>query len=88
MRGIVERTRVAIVEVAGKSGSVTEYDSTTDYDTMTDDLDMNMDDDATSNVAAGRDTHDDFEMQIARVYEHTMVELGVSLDSSPEQTSK
>ena len=81
LRGIVQRTRVVVVEVAGKGGdsiqdmstvsSVTEETADEDGDhNMTD---MNYDDD---------DDHDTYEMDIARVYERTLVELNQNLQDS------
>ena len=76
MRGLVERTRLAAVEVAGNGGSVTDTgdelrsDGETENDFMTDN-----DDDFESN-------HGRWEMEVARVYEQTLVQLGVSLDTS------
>lgn len=83
MKGLVERTRVAAVEVAGKGGSVTdtgdvlrsdmetEDDFTTDYD----------EDDVTEGMRLGGN-NGRWEMEVARVYEKTIVELGVSLNAS------
>lgn len=81
MKGLVERTRITVVEVAGNGGSVTEnermaqsHDDTED-DLMTDNDDMMDDLEVNGN-------HGRWEMEIARVYEKTIVELGVSLDGS------
>lgn len=81
MKGLVERTRIVVVEVAGNGSSVTETESmaqshddteddlTTDVDDMMDDLEVNG-------------NHGRWEMEIARVYERTIVELGISLDGT------
>lgn len=83
MKGLVERTRVVAVEVAGKGGSLTdtgdvlqsdmetEDDFTTDYD----------EDDVMEGMRLGGD-NGRWEMEVARVYEKTIVELGVSMDAS------
>ncbi|KAL8681322.1 MAG: hypothetical protein Q9186_002531 [Xanthomendoza sp. 1 TL-2023] len=82
MRGIVERTRLAVVEVAGKVESLPDASNTsqsmmTDTDddfnaTMTEDEDMdNLEDEG---------SHRRWEMAIARVYERTINELGLALD--------
>ena len=83
MKGLVERTRVVVVEVAGKGGSVTdsgavsrsdmenEDESTTDHD----------EDDGMEGMQLGGN-HGRWEMEVARVYEKTLVELGLSLDAS------
>ena len=78
MRGIIERTRVAVVDVAGKGGSVTDAGSVTETD-----VDMTTDDDDTTvDGMQVDDNHGRWEMEIARVYEKTIVELGESLDTS------
>lgn len=83
MRGLVERTRVAVVEVAGKGGSVTDTESVarsraeTRVDFTTDD---DLDDAMEGMQVDGN--HGRWEMEIARVYEKTIVELGLSLNTS------
>ncbi|KAG8533687.1 uncharacterized protein KY384_001428 [Bacidia gigantensis] len=81
LKSIVERTRVAIVEAAGKGESVTDggNESGTDYDAMTDD---DFDDDMTMQDLSIEDEDDRWEMEIARVYERTVTELGSILDVS------
>ena len=77
MRGIVERTRVAVVGVASKDDSIldffrvadTEGDMTTDADTAVEDIEDNG-------------SHRRWEMQVARVYERTIVDLGAALDAN------
>lgn len=83
MRGLVERTRVAVVEVAGKGGSVTDNESVprSGFDTGTD---FTTDDDVNEAVEGMQvnGNHGRWEMEIARVYEKTIVELGLSLTTS------
>ena len=83
MRGIVERTRIAIVEVAGKDGSLADVstmsqsrmtDTEDDFNVTTENEDMDVLEDESS--------HRRWEMDIARVYERTIVELGMALDVS------
>lgn len=82
MRGLVERTRVAVVEVAGKGGSVTDAESTTRSNVDTDDdVTTDNDDDAMEGLQVDGN-HGRWEMEVARVYQNTIVELGMSLDSS------
>ncbi|KAL8853554.1 MAG: hypothetical protein Q9221_001540 [Calogaya cf. arnoldii] len=83
MRGIVERTRVAIVEVAGKDGSLADI-STASQSKMTDtEDDFNMTtEDEDMEVLEDENSHRRWEMDIARVYERTIVELGIALDTS------
>lgn len=77
IRGLVERTRVAVVVVAGKDESVDDGSRVTETDeNMTTDDDMTM---------GGTETGDErgrWEMQVARVYERTIVDLGAALDIS------
>ena len=96
IKGLVERTRVAVVEVAGKDGRMmmmgldsmdldsarriieTEDDFTTDGNET---MDESTNDNETT---PGFNTHEGsgkWEMDVARVYERTIVELGLSLDS-------
>ena len=79
MRGLVERTRVAVVEVAGKPGSSVKAGSEmqTEDDFMTDN-----EDDRVSGAVQVDGNHGRWEMEVARVYEKTIVELGLSLDMS------
>ena len=78
MRGIVERTRVAVVEIAAKEDGVLDdgftQQSTSDEDTaMADDTTVGEEDEGEGTL----------EMEVARVYEKTIVLLGESLDPSP-----
>ena len=80
MRGIVERTRVAVVEVAGHEENVTEPSSVndTEHDITTDDEDGTITEDGMDMDS----NHGRWEMEIARVYENTLIELGTSLQGS------
>ncbi|KAF6226253.1 hypothetical protein HO133_009119 [Letharia lupina] len=83
MRSLVERTRVAAVEVAGKGGSVTDTESVAQSSMETeDDFTTDNDEDDIMEEMQVNGNHGRWEMEIARVYEKTIVELGVSLDTS------
>lgn len=83
MRSLVERTRVAVVEVAGKGGSVTDTESVAQSSMETeDDFTTDNDEDDIMEEMQVNGNHGRWEMEIARVYEKTIVELGVSLDTS------
>lgn len=83
MRGVVERTRIAVVEVAGKGGSVTDTESVSRSTVdMEDDLTSDYDEDDAMEGIQVDGNHGRWEMEVARVYEKTIVELGVSLDTS------
>ena len=86
MRGLVERTRVAVVEVAGKGGSVTDAQTETETeDEFTNDEGGDEVEDADPMDVDGmhvEGNHGRWEMEVARVYERTIVELGMSLDVS------
>ena len=82
MRGIVERTRVSVVEVAAKGDSVIDNGSIqqviTDEDTaMEDDIS-----EATDYEDVAGENQGNWEMEVARVYERTIVLLGESLETS------
>lgn len=79
MRGIVERTRVAVVEVAGKGGNIANSASALISQTETEDEPMTDDSEIMEAVPDGGDGR--WEMEVARVYERTIVELGVSLET-------
>ena len=82
MKGLVERTRVAVVEVAATGGSVTDTESIARSDAETEDdfaPDHDEDDGMGEIPAVGH--HGSWEMEVARVYEKTIVELGLSLDT-------
>lgn len=82
LRGLVQSSRLAAVEVAGRGGDINDTDSSarsrlaTDDEYPTDDDTDAMRDDEIDGVSAG------WEMEIARIYERTLVELGASLDPS------
>ena len=86
MRGLVERTRVAVVEVAAKEDSVADAGSVTQTDTDDEFTTNENDEDADGDDAMDRTqvemNHGRWEMEVARVYERTIVELGFSLDAS------
>ncbi|KAL9132223.1 MAG: hypothetical protein Q9217_000027 [Psora testacea] len=79
LRGLVERTRVAVVEVAGKEQDVSETESIAQMDG---DITTDNDDVATMDKLEMDGKDGRWEMEIARVYEKTIVELGASLNSS------
>jgi len=77
IRGLVERTRVAVVVAAGKDNSIDDRSRVTETDeNMTTDDDMSMG----GNGAGTVDEHGRWEMDVARVYERTIVDLGAALD--------
>lgn len=86
MRGIVERTRVAVVEVAGKDGNI--GDSASEIKSQAETEDESMTDDSEAMEALLDEGHRRWEMEVARVYERTIVELGVSLETFGADGSK
>ena len=82
LRGIVQGSRVAVVEVAGRGDDVDDTGNhdrsrvATDSEYSTDDDTNIMGEDEMDEVSAG------WEMEVARVYENTLVELGVLLNAS------
>ena len=84
MRGLVERTRVAVVEVAAKGESVADAGSVAQTDTEDGFTtnDDNDDEDVAMDGTQVEGNHGRWEMEVARVYERTIVELGTSLDAS------
>lgn len=84
MKGVVERTRLAVVEVAGKDGSIAESMPAQQGSTLTTDEDTNMEDyeDELNDDIQEDEHHGHWEMEVARVYERTIVILGESLDAS------
>ena len=83
MRGLVERTRLAVVEVAGKGGSVDGIDSVVQSPVdMEDEISTSEETDDDMEAMQVDGNHGRWEMEIARVYEKTIVELGVSLDTA------
>ena len=83
MKGLVERTRIAVVEVAGQAGSVTDTGDVLRFITETEDdcTTDNEEDDLMEEIQPD-ENHGRWEMEVARVYEKTIVKLGVSLDTS------
>lgn len=86
MRGIVERSRVAVVEVAGKDGSLVHEGTVAKVQTDTED-DFNMTTDDGTDGLEDESSHRRWEMDIARVYEKTIVELGLALDTTGSSNS-
>ena len=82
MRGIVERTRVVVVEVASRGSSITDngsiQQSSAEEDMIMED---ETGDDNEYRDIAGED-RSNWEMEVARVYERTIVLLGESLEPS------
>ena len=82
----MERTRVAVVEVAAKGESVVDAGSVAQTDTEDDGFMTNDDNDDDGDDAMDgtqvEGNHGRWEMEVARVYERTIVELGMSLDAS------
>ncbi len=81
MKGLVERTRIAVVEVAGNGSSVTETENMVQSQDDPED-DITTDDNEFMDDLEVDGNHGRWEMEIARVYERTIVELGISLDGS------
>ncbi|KAL8806783.1 MAG: hypothetical protein Q9200_004923 [Gallowayella weberi] len=84
IRGIVEKTRLAVVEVAGKDESLADV-SNNSQSMMTDtedDFNATMTEDEDLDDLEDESSHRRWEMDIARVYERTIVELGLALDVS------
>ena len=86
IRSLIERTRKSVMESL-KSGELDDaYES--DQEGETDQSEMDVDDDLEGELilegdgpyAPGQE-EESWEMQIARVYDHTMVELGDSLET-------
>ena len=82
LRGLVERTRVTVVEVAGNRGSVDDASRATETQTDTEDDLSTTDNENAMEGVEDADGHGRWEMEIARVYERTVVDLGQSLDSA------
>jgi Subunit 11 of the general transcription factor TFIIH len=72
-RSIVEETRIVVVNVMNKVEREEEDEPGTATDTETDGL---------SRIPAWDDDSDGFHMDVARVYEHTLVHLGGRLGTS------
>ena len=91
LRGLVARTRVIIVDIAvrgtgGFDGSNVTTDtgegSTTEADTEMGNGDDDDDDEDED------DHHRIWEMEVARVYERTIIELGIALDAPRKDGSE
>lgn len=82
VRGLVERTRVIVVEVAGKRGSVDDVRKLTETPTDTEDDLLTTGNDEAMEGVEDDDGHGRWEMEVARVYERTIVDLGQFLDSA------
>ena len=83
MRSLVERTRVAAVEVAGRGASLTDTESVARSDTeREDDFTTDNDEDDIMEGMRVDGNHGRWEMEVARVYEKTIEELGLSLDTT------
>ncbi|KAI9872079.1 MAG: hypothetical protein M1830_002088 [Pleopsidium flavum] len=81
IKGVVERTRVGVVEVAGKgeeSADGTTQDGMTE-DSNVEDISVSVTEEEGDVEMDGGDGHGGWEMEVARVYERTIVELGDSL---------
>lgn len=78
VRGLVERTRIAVVGVAGKgeASSISSLSTDDEGDTRRAD-DSGLEEDG--NVDS---SHEQWEMEVARVYESTIVDLGAALDAN------
>lgn len=80
IRGLVERTRVVVVLAAGKTGTADEFSRVAETD-EDEDEGLTTDND-TMDAVGGEADHGRWEMEIARVYEKTIVDLGIYLDAS------
>lgn len=81
MRGIVEKTRVVVVETAGKEGGLADERSVAVFETDREE-DFTMTEDDNAENSEDESSHRRWEMDIARVYEKTIVDLGMALDAS------
>ena len=81
IRGLVERTRIAVMDVSRKSGDID--DRSVSLNTQTEDEeDFTTDEDMDIDGPESKSSHIWWEMAVARVYEKTIIELGTSLDVS------
>ena len=76
----MSRTRVTVVEVAGKGTTEHGMSSTADTETDTEGGTM-TDNDTVMNDDEDDDDDENWEMEVARVYERTIVGLGDALDA-------
>ncbi|KAL6714069.1 hypothetical protein ACLMJK_008563 [Lecanora helva] len=81
MRSLVERTRIAVVDAADKDGSTIDGQSAAQSE---DDFVADTDDDEDDEMEGSRldGNHGRWEMEIARTYERTIMELGMALSTS------
>lgn len=77
LRGLIERSRVTVVEVAGKGRQMIEAESGVQTD---DDLTTMEEAFGDSEGTSLEENHGRWEMEVARIYEKTIVELGSSFD--------
>ena len=82
IRGIVERTRLAVVEVSGRDESIDGVSRIAESQTDTDEGPSMDEDDELSQGNEHDGSHGRWEMEIARAYERTIVDLGASFDTS------
>ncbi|THZ22410.1 hypothetical protein D6C90_09419 [Aureobasidium pullulans] len=85
IKSLVERTRICVVEVVNRG----EFDEDDDLDEPSpEDTDMDGalildEDDGPQDINVDDTEDDDWNMQVARVYDKTLVELGDSMDGPP-----
>jgi hypothetical protein len=80
MRSLVERTRIDVVEAFKRGEFETEEREEKDEDRMDTVTDGELILEGGEDEAEDEEEDDSFDMQIARVYDKTMVELGDSLE--------
>ena len=82
IRGVVERTRVGVVEVAGGDGGGTEMEGGRGRGDWEGEMTTGGEDEEEEDEEDMRveGHHGRWEMEIARVYERTVMELGLALD--------
>jgi hypothetical protein len=80
IKSLVERTRVGVVDTMGRGQFEEEQEEAEDMST-TSDMDGDLVLDGPDDLDVDEDmTDDDWNMQVARVYDKTLVELGDSMD--------
>ncbi|KAI5248027.1 hypothetical protein E4T42_05799 [Aureobasidium subglaciale] len=86
IKSLVERTRICVVEVVNR-GEFDEDDDDPRLDSPEDtdmEGDLILDDDGPEDINVdGMDDDDDWNMQVARVYDKTLVEMGDTMDGLP-----
>ena len=85
LRGIVGETWVRFVEVAGGRGSVVSEEGQSRDGGMESGWAVSTEEDEGEEEMEVEGHHGRWEMEIARVYERTVVELGSSLDGDGER---